>query len=135
MARERVEQLVVGLDVGLQPALAGDGLEQAAHQEGQVVEAVAQGGHAHLDDREAVEEIGAEAPGVDLATQVAVGGGDDAHVDALDALAADAADLALAQGAQQLGLQLQRQLPQLVEEDGAAVRPLERALRDRPWRR
>jgi hypothetical protein len=38
---------------------------------------------------------------------------------------AEAPHLALAQHAQELGLELQRELAELVEEDGAAVGPLE----------
>ena len=41
---------------------------------------------------------------------------------------ADAPDLALLEHAQQLGLDAERQLADLVEEDGAAVRRLEEAL-------
>ncbi len=53
--------------------------------------------------------------------------GHDAHVDALAPAAAQAADLAALQGAQQLGLQLEGQLPHLVEEERAALGLLEEA--------
>ena len=59
--------------------------------------------------------------------QVAVGRGDDAHVDRSDVVAADALELALLQHAQQLDLQLRRQLADLVEEDRPAVGQLEPA--------
>ena len=64
------------------------------------------GGTLHRDDVQAEEQVLAEAPRRDLGLEVAVGRGDDAHVD-LDRLGrADAADLALLQHAQQLHLHL-----------------------------
>ena len=64
--------------------------------------------------------------------QVAIGGGDQAHIGADGARAAQALELALLQHAQQLGLQLERNLADFVEEHGAAVGQLEAAdaLRD-----
>ena len=49
--------------------------------------------------------------------------------------AADPAELALLEHAQQLGLEVERQLAELVEEHGAAVGQLERALAGRRPRR
>ena len=66
-------------------------------------------------------------PSAHLLRQVAVGGGDDAHVDLDRALGADRVDLAFLQGAQQLDLHVQRQLADLVQEQGAAVGLLELA--------
>jgi hypothetical protein len=85
------------------------------------------GGQLHPHDGEAVVQIEPEALVVDLAAQVAVGGGHDAHVDLACLGRPDAAHLALAQHAQQLGLQVERELAELVEEDGAAVGALEGA--------
>src|SRR6266542_2870920 len=48
-----------------------------------------------------------------LVLEVAVGGGDDAHVDLDGLVGADAADLALLERAQELGLQIERQLAEL----------------------
>ena len=56
-----------------------------------------------------------------------MGGGEDAHVDLDRAVAAHRLEAAFLQHAQQLGLQLERQLADLVEEQGAAVRHLEAA--------
>ncbi len=83
--------------------------------------------HAHADDGEAVVEVVAEAALVDLALEVAVRRRDDAHVDALRCDVADAPDLALLERAQELRLELERELADLVEEDRAAVGRLEGA--------
>ena len=105
---------------------------QVAHdvldQQRQIGLAVAQRRQLHLDDREAVVEIRAELVRADLLAQAAVGRGDDAHVDRHVVVGADAADLAALEHAQQLGLQVEAQLADLVEEDRAAVRGLEHAL-------
>ena len=67
--------------------------------------------------------------------EVAVGRGDDAHVDRAARVLADAADLALLQHAQQLDLHRRRHLADLVEEQRAAVRRLEQARRGPASRR
>ena len=71
------------------------------------------------------------------ALEIAVGRGDDAHVDLDAAPRADALDDLILQHAQQLGLQRRRQLADLVEEHRAAVGQLEPAalLRDRAGER
>ena len=89
--------------------------------------AVAQGGQVNGHHVEAVVEILAEPAGLDLLLEVAVGGGDEAHVDVDGLDAADALELALLQRAQQLHLHLDRDLADLVEEEGAAVGQLEAA--------
>ena len=83
-------------------------------------------GHRH--DVEAPVEIGAEAAGGDFGGEVAIGAGDDAHVDRLGADRADRQDLALLQRAEQLGLERERDLGDLVEQQGAAVGGAEQAL-------
>ena len=85
------------------------------------------GGTCSAHDREPEVEVRAEGAAVDLLAQVAVGGGDDAHVDLRGCVGADAAHLARLEHAQQLRLQRQRQLADLVEEQRAAVGLLERA--------
>ena len=97
-----------------------------------VLAALAQRRQLDVDDREAEVEVLAEVARLDLLHQVAVGGGDHPHVDLDDVVAADAPHLAVLQHAQELGLQVQPQLAELVEEDGAAVGALERA--GRGWR-
>src|SRR5690606_37338878 len=77
------------------------------------------------DDVEAEEEVFAEAPPLDLALQVLVRRGDDADVHADRPLAADTGDDALLQRAQDLGLRRGAHVPDLVQEERAAVRLLE----------
>src|SRR5439155_17354983 len=72
-------------------------------------------------------EVLAEAAGRDLLAQYAVGRGDDADVDRARLAAADAQDLALLQHAQELHLDVGRDLADLVEEERTAVGPLEAA--------
>ena len=93
------------------------------------------GGSWMRDDVEPVVEVLAEVARRDLLLEVAVGRGDQAHVD-LDRLdAADALELALLERAQQLHLHLDRDLADLVEEQRAAVGQLEAAgLARRPRR-
>ena len=48
---------------------------------------------------------------------------------------ADPADLALLEHAEELGLEVERQVADLVEQQRALVGQLEQARRGRPWRR
>src|SRR5205085_732938 len=63
--------------------------------------------------------------GLNLRFDVAVRGRDDAHVQINLPVRADAPDLPLLQGAQQLDLEELNRLRDLVEEDGAAARLFE----------
>ena len=69
-----------------------------------------------------VEQVLAEAAVAHVLVEVAVRRRDDAHVDLLGALAADRRDLVALQHAQQLGLQVERHVADLVEEERAARR-------------
>ena len=89
--------------------------------------AIAQRREVDRHDVEPIEEILAEAPRLDLGLEIAVGRGDDAHVDAVRLHAADALELALLERAQELHLHLERDLADLVEEQRAAVGELEAA--------
>ena len=86
------------------------------------------GGNLDRDDVEAVEQIFLELAVGDHLPQIAVGGGDDAHVDLLGPLGAERLELALLQHAQQLRLQRRAHRADLVEEDRAAVGQRELAL-------
>src|SRR5579883_889609 len=116
-----LEQRLHGGAGHLHRASGGAALQEPVRQHGDVGAALAQGGHVQGHDVEPEIEVLAEGAGAVFLLQVAVGGGDDAYVD-LDALvAADGADLFFLQDAQQLGLHLERQLPDLVEEQGPAI--------------
>ena len=70
----------------------------------QIIETLAQCGQVHLDDREAVIQIAAEAAAADLVPEIVVRRGHDAHVVALAALRAERRDLAGLEQPQQLRL-------------------------------
>ena len=102
-------------------------VREVRREQRDVLAPLAQRRHVQREHGQAVVEVGAEATALDLAGEVAVGGGDHPHVDVVRAVGADALDLAALQRAQQLGLQRQRQLADLVEEQRAPVGHLELA--------
>jgi hypothetical protein len=85
------------------------------------------GGRMEAGHVEAVVEVLPEALVGDGGAELLVGGGDDADVDLGGAVLAQAADLALLDDAEQLGLEGDRGLGDLVEEEGPAVGLLEEA--------
>src|SRR5665213_1261833 len=91
-----------------------------------ILDALLQPRHMQRHHRQPVIEILAEAASGDLERQIAIGRGDDADID-LDPAAADALEGLLLQGADDLALSLERHVGNLVEEQGAAMRLLERA--------
>jgi hypothetical protein len=90
-----------------------------------VLLALAQRRQVQGHDVQPVEEVVAECPLAHRGAQIRVRGGQHADVDGNWPLAAHALDLALLQHAQQLGLQIEAQRADLVQEHGAAVRQLE----------
>ena len=86
-----------------------------------VLRPLAQRRQVDLEDVEAEEQVVAEAALGDAARQVLVRGRQDADVERLRLVAADRQHLVVLQHAQQLDLHRQRDVGQLVEEDGAAV--------------
>ena len=85
------------------------------------------GGRLMRDDVQPEEEVFAELPVGDGLLEVAVGRGDDPHVDANVVLAAEPRELAVLQHLQQLGLQREAHVADLVEEHRAVVGELELA--------
>ena len=83
-----------------------------------------QGDRGHAD---AVVEVAAEPPGGDLVAQVAIGDGDQAHVDMPRLGIAEPVDHAFLQRPQQHRLQVERHFADLVEAERAPVRQLEPA--------
>src|SRR6202142_3288911 len=81
---------------------------------------------AYLGDAE--EEVTAKAPCVHLRAEVPSRRSEHAHVDRLECRPSHALDLLFAQGAQELGLKLDGQLSELVEEKRTAIGLGERAL-------
>jgi hypothetical protein len=101
--------------------------EVLGEQQG-VAAAQAQRRQLDVHDVEAIIKVLAEAALADVLGEVAVGGGDEAHVDLDRLAAADALEGPLLQHAQQLHLHGGRDLADLVEEEGAAVGLLEATL-------
>ena len=84
-------------------------------------------GGMHPDDVEAMEEVLPERAGAYARFEVLVRRRDDAHVDPNRHVAADPIELAVGQHAEQTRLELGRHVPDLVEEQRAAVGLLEPA--------
>ena len=100
-------------------------LKEDAHENEDIVEPLAQRRHADGHYRETEVEVLAETAAIHLALEIAVGRADDANVHLARARLPDPADLARLERAQELRLKLDRQLADLVEEDGPAVGRLE----------
>ena len=107
--------------------LLADLLGEVLDEQGDIVGAVAQRRQDDGDDVEAVVEVIAESALADHRLEVAVRRRDDAHIDVNGFLTADAVEFLLLQDAQELDLQVLVELPDLVEEDRAAVGELELA--------
>jgi len=86
-----------------------------------VTAALAQGRQLQGDHVEAVIQVFAELPGLGQVLQVAVGRGDQAHVDFLRLYRTNPANLAFLQHAQQACLGFEREFTDFVEEQCATV--------------
>ena len=74
-----------------------------------------------------VEQVAAEGALGNQLGKILIGGGDDADVYALRAIAAQALELLLLEHAKQFGLQFQREVSDFIEEKRAAVGEFETA--------
>jgi hypothetical protein len=101
--------------------------EEVLGEERDVGGAFAERRHVDVEHVEPPVEVLAEAAVGDSLLEVAVGGGDEADVEAARLGGAEAAHLAFLEGAEQLGLERGGQLGDLVEEERAAVCGLEQA--------
>ena len=99
--------------------------DEVTHQEGDVLHSLAQGRQFDADDVDAVEEIRAEPAGLHLVLQIAVGQGDQAHVDLAALVASDPEEGAVLKHPQQTNLQARGHAGDLVQQDGAPVGGLE----------
>ena len=88
---------------------------------GNVVATLRQRGQPQRKHRQPVKQIGAKPSGRDFARQIAIGARDDPHIDRLRPRRADRQHLAFLDCTEQLGLQRQRQLGDLVEQQRPAV--------------
>src|SRR5690606_31477497 len=127
-ARVELRQLRPGLTLAasaralLAEPLDAEPLEEVTDEDLEVTEAVPQRRQHDADDGEPVVEILSKAAAAHLLLEVPVRRRDDAHVHALVVVPTDHLHRAALDGAQQLWLQVEGQLADLVEEDGAAVR-------------
>ena len=136
-ALDDVRQLphVAGPGVGLEPRergrrdrgeaplrLPGEPIEEVAREVGDVLLPLAQRRQRHRDHVEPVIEVLAELTLLHGRVQLAVRRGDDAHVDGDRLRPAHALEGALLEEPQQLRLQLVRDVADLVEQHGPAVR-------------
>ena len=103
-------------------------LDEVVHEQRNVLAPLPQRRQRDGEHVEAVPEVFAEAARLHLLEEVAIGRGDDARVGLERDVAADALELAVLEHAQQLGLQVQRQLADFVEEERGAVGDLEPTL-------
>ena len=90
-------------------------------QRNDVFTAIAERWHANGHHAQAIEQIFAHAPRLDVGEQIAIGRRDNSNVDVGDRRSADATHFTLLQHAQQLRLHLGRDITDFVEENGAAI--------------
>src|SRR5579863_8909243 len=97
--------------------LRRDALNEVLGEQRDVFAALAQRWQANLNHVEAIEQIFAESSLLNFFGQIFVGGRDDAHIDFNFLRAADAVETALLQDAQEIGLQLGRDVADFIEKN------------------
>ena len=107
--------------------LNGVFLQEVIGEHRKLLAALPQGRKLNGDDVESKEQILAKFAARDRALEIAVGGGDDAHVHMDIVFAAESREFAVLEDLQQLGLQRRAHFADLVEEHRAVVRELELA--------
>ena len=115
----------VGSGGGTQLELAGEAPEEILHEVGNILEPVAQRGQMNDEGTEAVEEVLAKPLLAHGLFEVAMRGGDDADIHGKGFLAAHPLNAPFLKHPQEFGLRERAQVPDLVEEQRAAVRLLE----------
>ena len=111
----------------LHAVFAREAMHELFGEKEHIFAAFAQRRHEHRHDVQAEVQILPEFLLLDALIEVAVGGGDDAHVHLDGARAADAFEFAFLQHAQQFGLHLRGNLADFIEQDRAAVREFKAA--------
>ena len=119
-ARDRVRNRLDRLRHG-----PGEPIGQMLREQGDVFAALPQRRKRDRKHVEPVVEIVPESVLTDLVGEVAIGSRDDPHVDVDGARAPEAFELPFLQDPQQLRLELNRQVPDLVEEQRSAMGQLE----------
>ncbi len=106
---------------GRAPVVLDERSKEAFGQGQHVFRTLTHGGQVEGDDVEAVEQVLAELALAHHLLEVEIGRGEDAHIGAAGHRVADALVLLVLDEAQQLGLQRQREVADLVEEQRAAI--------------
>ena len=119
----------------LPPELALVAVDEEPHQPRDVFEAFLQRRQLDRIHAQAVVQVGAERALGDRGLEVAMRRRNHADIDRLRARRPDALELAFLQHAQELHLDVRRQIADLVQEDRAAVGQLEAPLPQSPRRR
>ena len=105
----------------------GRARQEVLGQRGDVLAPLAERWHHDPDDVEPIEEVVAEHPLADHLHEIAVGGGQHAHVGGESLRRPQPSELAALQHAQELDLERGRHLADLVQEQGAAMGFFEQA--------
>src|SRR6266850_1807286 len=95
--------------------------QEMVRQQQNVISSLSQRRRRKLDDVQAVEQVLAKLVLTNGVDNIAVGGGDQAHVHAQFLIAANACKTAVFQEAEQFGLERPAHVADFIEEDGAAV--------------
>src|SRR5271167_4062819 len=103
----------------------GEALDEMPHQQRDILPPLAQCGDPDWEDIQPVEKIGAKFLLLHQSAEIAIGGGNRARVRREGARASQAFELALLQDAQQFGLEFERNLSNLIQEDGSPIGQLE----------
>jgi hypothetical protein len=101
----------------LRPIRAAHEAGEVPDEQGDVLRTLPQSGDANREDVEPVVEVGPELLLVDHPGEVHVGGGHQTGICVNRAGTAEAFEFPFLEHAQQLGLQLERRLADLVQED------------------
>ena len=96
-------------------------------EHGHILAAIPQRRHDDSDDVQAIQQVEPKPPGRGFLPQIAIGGGDHAHVDPTRGVLPDAAQLSVLEHSKHLGLGPWRELTDLVQEERPSLRLLEDA--------
>ena len=103
------------------PQFAGEAFEKLFGQERNVLDAVAKRRNLDREDAQAVVQILTEAPCVRLFSQLAVRRRDHADVDSTSPLIPDPFEFTLLQHTEQFRLQIEWDLPDLIQEQRPSI--------------
>ena len=120
MAQESGQQLC-GWPPQRELVLGGEIGREVGDERGDLWRSLTQRGDGHLEDIEAVKEILAERPSADLGREIPVGGGDDLDIHRMLPARPDRHHHMMLKDMEEPGLEIDRHLPDLVEEHRSAV--------------